>query len=117
MQQFIKQRATETGDISFVTPAIDVAGIPLIATELVVFDLQGTTPSIAVQVQGSNDLETWTDNGGTGATISRTSVGTDSGAVQASANPYGRYIRYKIDITGTTTRVFYSLVLNTYQSS
>ena len=60
-QHFVKQRATETGDIEFYTPAIDVVGVPQLTFELITYRLQGTTPQIVAQLQTTSDMETFSD--------------------------------------------------------
>ena len=116
MQTFVKQRATETGDLTgFKTPAIDVGGMPLLVSELIVYTIAGSTPQITATMQTSNDLATW--SGLTGSDATRTSAGADRKAIRADTAPYGKYIRFEIEITGSVTEVEYSLVLNTYMSS
>lgn len=114
MQYFVKQRATETGDITFYTPAIDVDGMPFLTHELIVYSIAGSTPDFSVALQTSSDLLTWT---AVGTGLSRTSAGADIQATLASQYPYSRYVRYEITIGGTITSVEYSLILNTYASS
>ena len=115
VQTFIKQRATETGDVGFRTPAVDVEGFPLLSIELIVYTLLGTTPSITATMQTSNDLESWESVSNTDVSLSAT--GQDRVAVDLKTDPYGRYVRWLITISGTTTSIEYSLVLNTYASS
>ena len=114
MQYFVKQRATETGDITTHTPAIDVSGASLLVTELIIYSIAATGPSVVVDVETSNDLETW-------ATIGSQIEGNAAGSVRmasaASVKAYGKYVRFLIVISGTTTELEYSLVLNTHASS
>jgi hypothetical protein len=114
-QIFVKQRATETGDITFATPATDVSGMPLLTHELVVYALAGATPDVTVTVETSSDMLTWTPVG-TPLNVTGT-PDTDLASTRASQNPYSRYIRYEIVISGSVTSVEYSLVLNTFPSS
>lgn len=117
MQIFVKQRATETGDINFSTPAIDVQGVSLLVTELIAYSMAGGGgEAISAQLQASSDLDTWTDVTGALVTVT-TGAGTDIDATLASASPYGRYVRFNIVVTGNMSSVEYSLVLNTHASS
>ena len=115
MQIFVKQRATETGDITFDTPAIDVSGQSLLITELIVYSIAGTSPQFLAQLESSNDLLTWSNV--TGVQLDLTAAGSDVEPAKASDRPYGRYVRFRVAITGTLTSVEYSLVLNTHASS
>jgi hypothetical protein len=115
VQTFVKQRATETGDITFNTPAIDVSGMPLLTHELIVYDINGSTPDITVTPQTSSDLQTWKDIGGTALNL--TAAGSVIQPSRAATVPYSRYVRYKIVISGTVTSIEYSLVLNQFASS
>ena len=115
MQHFVKQRATETGDIEFYTPAIDVVGVPQLTFELITYRLQGTTPQIVAQLQTSSDLETFGNVSGADVTLATTD--TDIDQANAKDRPYSRYVRFKITISGSVTEIEYSLVLNTYPSS
>ena len=116
MQHWIKQRATENGDIGFQTPAIDVSGQALLVTEIIVYNLAGSALDIAIQIQSSNDLQTWTNLAAAGsdnlAAVGATSLGTP-----ATSGLYGRYIRYAVTISGTTSSIQYSIVLNTFPST
>ena len=118
MQTFVKQHATETGDITFETPPIDVEGYPLLTHELIVHSIAGTSPQISAQLQTSSDLGTWSDVD-SGIVLTRTTAGVARNAVSAreTATAYARYVRYEITISGTITSVEYSLVLNTFASS
>jgi len=117
MQIFVKQRATETGDIDHSTSAIDVGGSSLLVTELIVYVLAGGgSQTVGVAMQTSNDLETWSDVTGSALTVAIT-PGTDMHATLASGEPFSRYVRFNIVIAGSTTSVEYSLVLNTHASS
>ena len=115
MQYFVKQRATETGDVTMNTPAIDVSGMALLVFELIVYRIAGTTEQITAQLQSSNDMDTWTNVTGADATLAV--AGSDFDSARVHDRPYGRYVRFEITISGTVTEIEYSLVLNTYQSS
>jgi len=115
MQYFVKQRATETGDVTMNTPAIDVDGVPQLTFELIVYRITGTTEQIVGQLQSSNDMETWTDI--SGADVTRAATGSDTDQANAKDRPYGRYVRFKITISGSITEIEYSLILNTFPSS
>lgn len=115
MQYFVKQRVTETGDVTMNTPAIDVDGVPQLTFELIVYRITGTTEQIVGQLQSSNDMETWTDI--SGADVTRAATGSDTDQANAKDRPYGRYVRFKITISGSITEIEYSLILNTFPSS
>ena len=115
MQQFIKQREVLTAGYVFFTAPIDVGGMPLLVSELIVYSITGTSPVLTAQLQSCGDLETWRDV--TGADTALAAVGSDLDATRADTVPYGQYIRYMITLAGTTPQCEYSLILNTYQSS
>lgn len=116
MQIFVKQHATETGDISFDTRGIDVDGIPLLGIELIVYGIAGGgSEQITAQLITSNDGQNW-DNV-TGAEVTLAATGQDRDIAHMVTRPYGRYVGFAIAITGSVTSVEYSLVLNTYASS
>ena len=113
MQYFVKQRATETGDVTFETPAIDVEGMPLLVFELVTYELNGGG-SYTAQLQTSNDLETWSDV--TGSSATGAAVGSAFADAHITSRPYGKYVRFQLAMSSVTS-LSYSLVLNTYHSS
>jgi len=115
VQYFVKQRATETGDVTMNTPAIDVGDNPLLVFELIAYRIAGTSEQITAQLQSSNDMDTWADVIGADATLAV--AGSDFDSARAFERPYGRYVRFEIVISGTVTEIEYSLVLNTYPSS
>jgi len=115
MQQFVKQRETIYGQAVIVTPPIDVAEIPLISTELIMYSVTGTSPNLSALLQSSGDLETWTAVGSTDNALG--AQGADFQVAKADTTPYGRYIRYVITLAGTTPQCEYSLILNTFPSS
>lgn len=116
MQIFVKQHATETGDISFDTPAIDVDGMPLLVFELIVYRIAGGgSESITAQLQSSNDLQSW-DNVAS-ADVTLNAAGQDRDIAHITTRPYGKYVNFTIGIATGVTEIEYSLVLNTYASS
>lgn len=115
MQYWVKQRATETGDISYKTPWIDVEGMPLLVFELIVYTITGSSENVVAQLETSNDMET-SDNV-SGADVTLGATGQDRDIAHITTRPYGRYVRFAIAITGTVTELEYSLVLSTYASS
>jgi len=115
VQHSVKQRATETGDITFDTPALDVSGQPLLVGELIVYSIAGTSPDITVTLETSSDLMTW--SAVPTFQVDRNTAGSKLASAKASDAPYGRYVRCHIVISGTLTSIEYSLVLNTFASS
>lgn len=116
MQYWIKQRATETGDITFDTPAIDVEGMPLLVFELIVYSIAGGgSEQIVAQLETGSDLLTW----GTVPAADVTLAAADSirNVAHATDRPYSRYVRFHVEITGSVTGIEYSLILDTYASS
>jgi len=116
MQTFVKQREVISGVVSFETPPVDVSDYPLLTTELIAHQLTGTAPVLKAILQTSGDLETWTLVG-SAADAEVNAAGASYAAASAAALPYGRYVRYTIDLTGTSPFAEYSLILNTFASS
>ena len=115
MQQFIKQRATLEGAITFETAAVDVSGASLLVHMLIVHGIGGTSPSLTLQPETSDDLEVWSPFG---TSIALSATGQQPESDDVKSQPYGRYIRYKVTFAGTgNPNVTYSIVLNTHQSS
>ena len=114
MQITLKDRETITGVVTIETPPVDVSGMPQLSAEVVVHAVSGTTPDCQLQMQTSNNMEDWSDVGGT---WSETAVGATQQTYEVNGTAYQRYVRFQVAVTGTNPMFNYSLFLNTYQSS
>ena len=115
MQVTLKNRETLSGVITIFTIPVDVSRMSLTTIMLVVYSLSGTgTPTITIQFQTSNDMETWKD---CGSPFNRTATGESLVGLVASTDGYQRYLRASIALTGTSPLVSYSLWTNLFTSS
>jgi hypothetical protein len=115
MQVTLKNRETLSGVVTINTIPVDVSRMGLTTLMLVVYSISGSgSPTITIQLQTSNDMETWVD---CGSSFNRTSAGETLDALQASADGYQRYLRASIALTGTGPLVSYSLWANLFQGS
>lgn len=114
MQITLKDRETITGVVTVETQPVDVSGMPQLSAEVVVHAVSGTTPDCQLQLQTSNNLEDWSNIGGT---WSETAVGATQQGYGVTGDNYQRYVRFQIAVTGTSPMFNYSLYLNTYASS
>jgi len=114
MQQFIKQRHTLEGEITFETPAVDLGDVAFFIGNLIVYTITGAAASLSIQAQTSDDLDTWTN---VGSPFAGSTAGSTRAAVDAKSDLFGRYVRFELAFTGTTPTVSYSLVINTHHSS
>ena len=114
MQVTLKSRETITGVVTIESIAVDTNGMSLLTVMLTLYAISGTAPNLAIQLQTSNDLETWV-NFGTPFNLGAT--GSSVSAAAAGGTAYQRYIRAQIALTGTTPLVSYSLWVNLFASS
>jgi hypothetical protein len=114
MQVIFKNRETLTGVVTVYTTPVDVSNMPLLTATLIVYAISGTTPFLAVQLQTSEDLETWDDVGGS---FNLGVAGADKRAFLADTAVYGRYIRAQLALTGTNPLVNFSLYMNMFPST
>lgn len=98
--------ALELGDASTMHVTVDVTAA------------SGTTPTMTVDIEGSNDNVNWAVIGTFGADGYRAgSVGTAPSNLTAAATvrgvlPAARYVRHKSTIAGTTPSFTYSIALS-----
>ena len=116
MLYVLQQRKTLTGAITYRTPYVDVLGEPELVYELVVYTLRGPSHALTVQLETCNDPEVWTDVPGASITFLPAS-GVEFGAVQVSTAPYGRYVRFRVELTGSIREAEFTLSLTTYEDS
>jgi hypothetical protein len=114
MQYMMQNRVAQTQVITYETPYVDLGEAPMLTLDLTIYSITGTSPQVSVTLQSSDDLQTWTD---IGSSVNGSSTGSTYGAVQALTNPYGKYGRVKIAITGTDPTANFSVALNTFPSS
>jgi hypothetical protein len=114
MQVTLKNRETLSGVVTIATVPFDTNGMSLITLMLTVYAISGTTPDIEIQLQTSNDLETWVD---VGASFSRTTAGTTITGFDAATVFYQRYVRAQIALTGTGPLASYSLWANLFSGT
>lgn len=94
---------------------IDVQSMPLLVLAMIAHSLTGTSPVLTVQMQTSEDLESWVNFG---STLTLSAQGTDREPFLLTSTPYGRYVRVQLTLAGgATPTACYSLYLNTYASS
>jgi hypothetical protein len=113
MQVTLKNRETLTGVVVIFTNPFDTGDYGVITAALVVYSITGTTPDLQIEFQTSNDPETWEDCGTAFAAVA---AGTQLGGMTAATDKYQRYVRAKINLTGTSPLVSYSLWANLYHS-
>ena len=114
MQIVVWDRETLTGAITVETPAIDVEGIPVVEVVVSVHGISGTSPQLTLQLQTSDDMETWAD---VGADIDMTATGYGADTYPVVDDLYARYVRIEAALTGTDPVVNATVSLNTYESS
>jgi hypothetical protein len=111
MQVVLKDRETLSGVLDIDTDPVDVSGMSLLTFLFVVYSISGTTPAATVQVQTSNDLETWKD---VGSSFNLNAAGSQTAMFAALNENYQRYVRANVSLTGTAPLVSYSLWLNLF---
>jgi hypothetical protein len=114
MQMVLKNRETVTGQVTVFSTVVDVSNMPLLTACLVVYAVSGTGPSVTIQVQTSDDLETWQN---VGSSFNLTAAGMQKAAFTAQTDVYGRYIRCSIAVAGTSPLFNFSLWLNAFPST
>jgi hypothetical protein len=112
VQVTLKNRETLSGVITIYSDPVDVSGMSLLTFMLVVYAISGTSPVGTVQIQTSNDLETWKD---VGSNFALTAVGQETRFLLAAGDFYQRYVRAEIDLAGTNPLVAYSLWADLYR--
>jgi hypothetical protein len=106
---------TSVGGQTIVLPAVvDVSDLPLLNFTGARYLLGGTNPSIVAQLETSDDLDTWAQ---VGSGINLAPDPYTLVVVTAKNDPYGRYLRAKLIITGTDVMVSFSLWIETFRSS
>jgi hypothetical protein len=83
---------------SEVSQPVSMQGANAAQVDGVLFSLAGTTPSVSLQLQESNDLENWRNKGGsTDINTVSYSLGSSVGSINAA------YIRLKVTLTGSSS--------------
>ena len=98
-----------TLNASEVSQAVSMAGANSCQLEVVVYSISGTSPSIAFQLQESNDLENWADKPPT--PTAATTAGYKAMAAQTAVS--AAYVRLKATITGSAAVAVLAAGLNT----
>ena len=114
MQLVVKDRETITGVVTVESKPLDLSGMPAFSVEIVLHAASGTGLNTLVQPQTSNNLEDWSDIGGS---ISISSIGAAQLAYDVTSDHYQKYVRFQIAINGTNPMVNLSLFVNTFPSS
>jgi hypothetical protein len=114
MTQPMKNRETITGAVTLYTNPLDVSNFPLLVLTLVVYAMSGTTPSLTIQIQTSDDLETWMS---VGSSFNLAAAGMAKSSFTAQTDVYGRYVRAQVVLAGTSPLANYSLFLNAFPST
>src|SRR5262245_7056705 len=111
MQITLKNRETINGVVTIKSVPVDTSNFPMMTSELVVYAISGTGPSLTIQYEPSNDLETWSNMG---ASFMLNAAGNSLVAFTAQAGFYQRYVRASIALAGTGPLASYSLWANLY---
>ena len=114
MQITVKEREPLSGVVTINSVPIDISDVPMVTMTLLVHAIGGTTPDLQVTLQTSDNLEDWTT---VGTPFNRSTAGQSLAAFVASADPWGRYLRAEIALSGTTPTAAYSLWMNTFPSA
>lgn len=115
MQLVVKDRETLNGVVTVHSRALDVSEAPLLVATLTTHSMTGTTPELEIQLETSENLEDWAS---VGSSLNLTTADTTLSAFAAATIPYGRYVRAKIQLTGSDALLtVYSLWINTFPSS
>src|SRR5688500_6189985 len=114
MQMVLRNRETVTGTVTVVSTVVDVSNMPLLTAIVVVYAVSGTGPTITIQLQTCDDLETWQN---VGSTFKLRAAGMQKAAFTAQNDVYGRYIRCQIAVAGTNPLFNFSLWLNAFPST
>lgn len=115
MQIVIRDRENQTAVVAARTQSIEASGYPAFTISLVAHILTGTTPSLDIQFETSDNLEDWTN---LGTAVTRTTAGMSTGHVRlSSGDTILRYVRAIVTTTGTNVVANYSLAINLFQST
>jgi hypothetical protein len=97
------------------SPPIDLSNVPFFIVGFITHVIAGSTPTLDVDIETSDDLDTWAD---LGLTIQGDTTGEYlRTAVDLKTTPCGRYIRVKMSGAGTSLTVEFSVYINTYPST
>ena len=94
--------------LSEVSQPVSLQGANASQFDIVMVSLSGTSPSLACQLQESNDLENWANKG---SATNVTAVGYTLAAAQSGLA--AGYVRLKVTLTGTTPICVVTAGLNT----
>lgn len=96
------------------SPPIDMSNVPFFIVGFITHAIAGTTPTLDVDIETSDDLETWAD---LGLTIQADAAEYLRQSVDLKTTPCGRYIRVKMSGAGANLTVEFSVYINTYPST
>jgi len=112
MYQQLFTRLGLTGSGTYeVSQPVSMQGANAAQVDVVVISLAGTSPTVTLQLQESNDLENWKDKGSSSGALSATGY-TLVAAVTAISSGY---VRVKATAGGTSPVAVLSVGLNTSQ--
>jgi hypothetical protein len=113
MQITAKNHDSLSGALTIFSIPIDSTEMSLITAMLTVYTISGGG-ALTIQMQTSDDLETWKDFG---STFSRSAAGSALAAFTALGSVYQRYVRMSITLSGSSPLVTYSLWANLFPSA
>lgn len=95
-QVFSRLHVSGSGSAEY-SQAVQVGEANAAQMDLVVYAITGSSATLTIQLQESNDLENWKDKG---SASTATAIGYTLGSLTTSIS--SSYVRMKISITGTT---------------
>ena len=115
MQLVLRDRVNQSQAVIALTQPVDMSGYPAFTFSLVAHDVNGTSPTLDVEWETSDNLEDWTQVGGN---TQLTAAGMDSGLIRvAGGDQLLRYVRAKITTAGTNVAINYSLTMNLFSGT
>ncbi len=81
---------------------------------LTIYGIGGTSPSVAVAIETSDDGEIWAN---IGTIVSGTSIGLTFGNYVITANEWGRLVRARVSVSGVSAIAEFAVGLQTRISS
>ncbi len=111
--QLFPRTSLETGE-TLTSPAVSAEDISVLVASLTAYQVSGTSPSLQVMIQTSDDGEVWAS---VGAILTSTANGLTFGNFVVTTNEWGRLVRAVITISGTGAVFEFALGLHTHQSS
>lgn len=111
--QMFPRMSLETGQ-QLASPAVSADDESVLVGSLSVYNLAGSSPSVTVSIQTSDDGEIWAS---VGTILTGTATGLTLGTFQVTANPWGRLVRAVVAVSGANGVAEFALGLHAHQSS